>query len=127
MPYDTFVQSQIDQHTHLSRPFRVDDLSGPRSDTPNLQKPLQEATLWVSRRLRLVQFILAHATASHTTERVFALLGDDRLRRPQAIVATTGGDTPARPSKQQAALQGRLRREAAALGSRVVKRVIKSR
>jgi hypothetical protein len=101
MPYDTFVQSHIDQvytfatavpsstsHVLIWSSFRY-------AQRP---KPVQTAVLWVSRRLGLIQFTLAHATAPHTTERVFEIDGE---------AADGTGGTAARPGGGRTRVTGR--------------------
>jgi hypothetical protein len=80
MPYDTFVQPQVDQaYTFATTVPRSASHVLVWSSFRYAQRPkaLQKVVLWVSRRLGLIQFTLEHATKAHTTERVFALESSD--------------------------------------------------
>ena len=92
MPHDSFVQSQIDQEytfpTAVPMPT-THILVWSSFRYAQRPKTLQRAALWVSRRLGLIQFTLAHATAAHTTERVFALL-PDQLTNDKHTTAACG-------------------------------------
>lgn len=74
--HDTFVQAKVDQ----TYTFVTAVPAGTRYvlvwstfDYAQRPKPLQNTVLWISRRLGLIQFTLAHATEGHTTQQVYEL------------------------------------------------------
>jgi hypothetical protein len=81
IPYDTFVQSHIDEvYTFATAVPSSTSHVLVRSSFRYVQRPksLQKAMLGVSQKLGLIQFTLADATAPHATERVFELLPDEK-------------------------------------------------
>jgi hypothetical protein len=78
MPHDSFVQAKVDQtYTFVttvpeSTRYLLVWAQFAYAQSP---KPLPSLMLWISRRLGLIQFTLAHATKPHTTQSVFWLDG----------------------------------------------------
>jgi len=76
MPYDTFIQSGIDQRYAFqtavpdSTTYVLVWSSFEYAQSP---RAIQRVMLWLSRRLGLIQFTLKHVAEPHTTERMYKL------------------------------------------------------